>query len=87
VRFYILIGLPTETVDDFNMTVDLVPQCSVTECLTSIFSPYPGTDLYRLCHEQKLLPSTITNIRERLEAVIDYPEFSKKQIQKACIWK
>ena len=39
VSLYVLIGLPYETLEDFNMTVDTVRKCRVKDCSLSIFFP------------------------------------------------
>jgi radical SAM superfamily enzyme YgiQ (UPF0313 family) len=87
VFFFNIIGLPSETVEDFNETVHMNRICSPDHNMTSIFYPYPGTDLYILCDSQGLLPEDhLSSGMERVKADIDYPQFSKKQIQKAYIW-
>ncbi len=82
----IIIGLPEETIEDYNMTVDFIRESHAASNGPGIFYPYPGTDLYDKCKEKNLLPFGIKTISERTEAIIDYPQFSKKQIQKAYIW-
>jgi hypothetical protein len=54
--------------------------------MTSIFFPYAGTDLYRLCKLQGLLDGLLDVRMERKKANLDLPGFSKKQIQKNYIW-
>ena len=46
----------------------------------SIFHPYPGTELGKVCEENNWLPEK-EYFKEREEAVIDYPDFSKEEIQ------
>lgn len=87
VVFYNLIGLPTETIYDFNETIEMNQLCLPNGNYLSIFYPYPGTDIYKMCADKSLIPSNILSTeKERIKAVLDFPEFSRKQIQKAFIW-
>ncbi len=85
--FYNLIGLPYETIEDFNDTVRVNRTCLPDYHYLSIFYPYPGTDLYVLCKENDLIPADLLfSDKERVAATLEYPDFSKEQIQKAFIW-
>jgi len=87
VIFYNLIGLPFETVEDCKETIRINRICQPTWHYLSIFYPYPGTDLYELCHEHGFLPpDLLTTGKERVAAALDFPEFRRTQIQKAFIW-
>lgn len=86
VCFYNMIGLPDETLSDFNETVDVNRKCQPDWHFTSIFYPYPGTDLYSLCKEKRLLHDGGATDSERTKAVLDMPGFSRRQIQKSYIW-
>lgn len=81
-----LIGLPNETVADFAMTVEANRQAAPDWYYLSIFYPYPGTNLHRMCRELGVLPENLlTTEKERVKATLDYPTFSRSQIQKAFI--
>lgn len=87
VSFYNLIGIPGETLDDFKETVNLNRKLLPDWHALSIFYPYPGTDLHRLCKEKGLLKEAFHDTEmERCKATLDLPGFSKKQIQKEFIW-
>ncbi|MBU2562082.1 MAG: B12-binding domain-containing radical SAM protein [Nanoarchaeota archaeon] len=86
ISLFNMIGLPTETFNDFKETVIVNRKCVPDGHFTSIFFPYPGTDLYSLCKKKGLLKKPLNNKMERSKAVLDLPEFSKKQIQKSYIW-
>jgi len=87
VIFYNLIGLPFETVEDCKETIRINRICQPAWHYLSIFYPYPGTDLYDVCQEHGFLPlDLLTTGKERVAASLDFPEFSKTQIQKAFIW-
>jgi radical SAM superfamily enzyme YgiQ (UPF0313 family) len=86
VNLFNLIGLPGETLDDFKETVRMNRICLPDQCYTSIFFPYPGTDLHFLCKEMGLLDNPLDVRLERTKAILDLPEFSRKQIQKSYVW-
>jgi len=77
-----LIGLPTETLDDFKDTLKLNQNVQPAWHATSIFFPYKGTRLYDFAKEQGILPDKIEFKEERQHAVLDLPGFTKKQIQR-----
>ena len=85
-HLYVLIGLPTETVEEYNMTVDFMKENNLTSYYLSIFYPYPGTDLYDFCVKNKFIPHESDSFQERINASINYPQFSKAKIQKAYFW-
>jgi radical SAM superfamily enzyme YgiQ (UPF0313 family) len=83
VGLFNLVGLPTETLNDFQDTLKLNQDLQPGWHATSIFFPYKGTRLYDLAKEQGLLPEKLEFKEERQHAVLDLPGFSKKQIQRA----
>lgn len=87
VIFFNLIGIPGETLKEFKKTVEINRICQPDDHFTSIFTPYPGTDLYIYCKKMNLLKKQSLNIKmERANAVLNLPGFSRKQIQHAYIW-
>lgn len=85
IHLYNIIGIPGETMADFKETVRVNRECLPDRHLTSIFFPYPGTDLYSLCKKQGLLEGPSDRRMERKKAVLDLPGFSKREIQKSYI--
>ncbi len=83
VAFYNMIGLPGETKADFEETVKLNRICLPDWLLTAIFFPYPGTDIYQTTKNLGLLDKKIDSGLERSKALLDLPEFTKKQIQRS----
>jgi radical SAM superfamily enzyme YgiQ (UPF0313 family) len=51
-----MLGLPGETRDDLQMTVDLAEELAVLDFGYFVFYPYPGTALFHLCKEKGYLP-------------------------------
>ncbi|MCK4257913.1 MAG: B12-binding domain-containing radical SAM protein [Halanaerobiales bacterium] len=78
---YVMLGIPTETVEDFHETVNLVKECQPHFAQLNIFCPYPGTYLYEYCLEHNLIKPSFRD-HGRNVAVLDYPQFSAKEIQK-----
>lgn len=81
VAMFNLIGVPGETFADFKETVKTNRACRPDWHLTSIYFPYPGTDLYNVCKDEGLLEGPIDPNHERQKAVLDLPGFSKKEMQ------
>ena len=46
---YLMAGLPTETVEDFTMTLQLLKKLDFSNYEYMIYRPYPGTVLYDYC--------------------------------------
>jgi anaerobic magnesium-protoporphyrin IX monomethyl ester cyclase len=86
VSFLNLIGVPGETISDFRETVRINRACAPDWHGTSIFYPYPGTELHEVCRKQGLIRDGIETELERTTAVLDLPGFSKRQIQRSYVW-
>ena len=82
VSIFNMIGIPGETFEDHLETVALNRYAQPANSLTSIFYPYPGTELYQVCVSRGILPEK-ENPSERRVAVLDLPEFPKQQVQRA----
>ena len=85
INFFNLIGIPGETKEDFWETIRMNRECNPDLHFTSIFCPYPGTELYRTCIEKELISESFYMENERREAPIDLPGFSKFEINKSFI--
>lgn len=83
VALFNMIGIPGETIQDFKETVNVNRICLPDWHFTSIFFPYPGTELYAVCKRQGLLKTPLNTDMERANAVLDLPKFSKRQIKKS----
>ena len=82
VGMFNLIGLPTESYEDFLDTLKLNQELQPHWHSTSIFFPYPGTRLYERCEELGLIHGKLSGKEERQRAVLDLPEFSRRKIQR-----
>lgn len=83
---YVLIGIPGETLEDFKETIKLSRSCLPDYADLSIFFPYPGTELYLSAQDKGLLQGDLNTERERVLAVLDLPNFTKKQITSNYVW-
>lgn len=81
-----IIGLPSETYDDYMQTVSLNRQCQPDMHYTGIFFPYPGTKLYDMCISEGFINGDIDYRLERRKPVINIPDFSKRQVKREHIW-
>lgn len=81
VILYVLMGLPGETLADFEETIACTKKLNPDRVSLSIFYPYPGTDLHKLCLEKNLIDEKIPNVIERFVPALDLPGFSKQQIR------
>jgi radical SAM superfamily enzyme YgiQ (UPF0313 family) len=83
---YNMIGIPGETFDDHMETVLLNRLIQPDSLYTSIFFPYPATELYDICIEQKLINKQVNTRLERKQSVLNLSGFTKSQIQNAYTW-
>jgi len=51
-----MIGNPTETIEDVMATKRLIAESGIESAGICITVPYPGTDLWKWCEEQQLIP-------------------------------
>ena len=77
---FIMVGLPFETMSLFLDTVRLCRKVHASGDI-SIFVPYPGTVLGKICKERNWLLIKDRCYRERQEALLDFPHFKRKDIQ------
>ena len=54
---YFMLGNPTETIEDINMTMDFLQKCKADYAHISITTPFPGTELYQMGLQQGLFRS------------------------------
>ncbi len=80
--FFVLFGLPGETIDDYMVTVKVCRRAQPFYVYLSIYYPYLGTDLATLAIEMGLLtPENLTPEAERSRAVLNLDGFSSTRIR------
>lgn len=78
---YVMIGLPEETLDDWNETIRVLRLSRPANLRLAVFYPYPGTDLHRKVFEEGAIdPNRIDGVPERRRAVLNLPGFSRRRI-------
>ena len=80
--FYVLLGLPGETVSDYMETVRVARAAQPFTCLVSIFYPYLGTELAEEAINMGLIePESLSPKGERSNPQMDLPGFSRLRIR------
>jgi len=82
VYVYNLIGLPTERIEDVKETIAVNRLVQPERTITSIFFPYPGTQLFDFCKENGYLVEDFDIEVERSAAAINLPYFTPKQVNR-----
>jgi radical SAM superfamily enzyme YgiQ (UPF0313 family) len=52
---FIMMGLPDETLEDIQMTVDFIYEIKPLRAILSVFTPYPGDHLYEVCKSRGMI--------------------------------
>ncbi len=53
---FIMMGLPDETREDMQATVDFIHEVKPIRCILSVFTPYPGDRLFDICKARGWIP-------------------------------
>lgn len=79
---YNILGSPHETIDQIKKTIALNQRIKPDHVGVSIFCPYPGTQLYKLCVSEGLIdPDFEVPSQHRSEVVLKYSPAFKKRIK------
>ncbi|MFA5148433.1 MAG: radical SAM protein [Candidatus Omnitrophota bacterium] len=81
-----IMGLPDETEEDINKTVELNRICRPDWHFVSIFYPYPGTDLYAYCAGKGLIKKPLAEELESKKANILLPKLPARALEKNYLW-
>ena len=52
---FIMVGLPQETEETFKQTMDFIPKLKPDSVIFSIFTPYPGSEIYDECMKEGII--------------------------------
>jgi len=52
---FIMVGFPDETEETFKQTMDFIPKLNPDGVIFSIFTPYPGSDIYNECTDKGII--------------------------------
>lgn len=76
-----MLGLPGETRDDLQQTVDLAEELSVLDFGYFVFYPYPGTQLFTECLDKGYLPPNYLELpANHRESILALPGLSNDDI-------
>jgi anaerobic magnesium-protoporphyrin IX monomethyl ester cyclase len=77
-----VIGVPFETPEMIEDSINTVAQLNVTNKGINVFFPYRGTPLRTVCEENNFLPDfTEVSVIERKESILNLPTIRKGEIQ------
>jgi radical SAM superfamily enzyme YgiQ (UPF0313 family) len=76
-----IVGVPYETPDTVEDSIQTVAQLNVTDYGCNIFYPYKGTPLRKVCEDNGFMPDVLTeNVHERFQSILNLPTITKEQI-------
>jgi len=76
-----MLGLPGETRDDLQQTLDLAEELGVHDFGYFVFYPYPGTALFKVCRERGYLPDDyLTRPANHRQSILTLPGLSQDDI-------
>ena len=79
---YNMVGIPYETMDDINKTIELNKKIKPDEVQTTIFYPFPGTELFYLCKKNGWIQDR--KIKDyNSESVMIYNHINADELKKA----
>jgi anaerobic magnesium-protoporphyrin IX monomethyl ester cyclase len=77
-----VIGVPGETPEHVEDSLNTVAQFNITHKAANVFFPYQGTPLRKVCDDNGYLPEKYkVRVKERKESILDLPTISKAQIK------
>ena len=80
-----MVGIPEETPEMIRETINFNKKLDPDWLACSIFSPYPGTDLYNLCKEKKFIKKDFMHfsssyLNEKSASILKLPTISEKEV-------
>ncbi len=76
-----MLGLPGETRDDLQQTLDLAEELNVADFGYFVFYPYPGTRLFQVCLDNDYLPADyLERPANHRESILQLPDLSRDDI-------
>lgn len=86
-RLYIMVGIPTETIEDFKLTLSLIKRLNYFGIEYMFYRPYPGTQLYEYSVNKGLFtpPQSVSewaNFSELYTVDINLSDIPTEMIQK-----
>ncbi len=78
VKAMYILGLPTDSKESFSKTLDYAQKVNSSYAQFSVFTPYPGTPIYK-DYKDKITTKKFEDFTQ-WQLVFDHPNFSKKDI-------
>jgi anaerobic magnesium-protoporphyrin IX monomethyl ester cyclase len=76
-----IVGVPYETPEMLDDSIQTVAQLNVTDNACNIFYPYKGTPLRKVCEENGFMPDVLSeNVQERFNSILNLPTITKEQV-------
>lgn len=76
-----MLGLPGETRDDLQQTLDLAEELDVLDFGYFVFYPYPGTQLFHECMQKGYLPQDyLERPANHRESILDLPGLTQQDV-------
>ena len=76
-----MLGVPGETREDLQMTLDLAEELQVLDFGYFVFYPYPGTQLFHECRQKGYLPDDyLTRPANHRESILSLPGLTQDDI-------
>ena len=76
-----MLGLPGESRDDLQRTLDLAEELEVLDFGYFVFYPYPGTQLFTVCRDNGFLPSDyLERPANHRESILELPDLTREDI-------
>ena len=79
-----MMGLPGETPDDLQATIDLHHRLDPLDFGYFVFYPFPGTQLFQTCRQQGFLPENWHELPARHDqSILELPDLTRRDIADA----
>jgi radical SAM superfamily enzyme YgiQ (UPF0313 family) len=76
-----MLGLPEETRDDLQQTLDLAEELEAFDFAYFVFYPYPGTHLFNYCLDKGYLPADyLDREANHRESILSLPTLTQSDI-------
>ena len=78
-----MLGMPEETPDEMQETLDLHERLRPDDFGYFVFYPYPGTQLFQVCRDRGYLPDGYHDLpANHSESILNLPTLTKEQIRR-----